>query len=129
MGAAALIVMLGQAWLLAGLGVALAFLLFGLDRIDPAARGAYGFRPLLLPGLVLLWPLVVWRWLEVMSSPPASCGPPALRRRHKRAHALLWLILAGLLPLVLGTALALRQQDLPAPASLRIDADTDEAEE
>jgi hypothetical protein len=47
---------------LAGLVVALAFLLFGLDRIDPAARGAYGFRPLLLPGLVLLWPLVLVRW-------------------------------------------------------------------
>ncbi len=40
MGAAALIVTLGQAWLLAGLGVALAFLLFGLDRIDPAAVAA-----------------------------------------------------------------------------------------
>jgi hypothetical protein len=126
MGAAALIVTLGQAWLLAGLGVALAFLLFGLDRIDPAARGAYGFRPLLLPGLVLLWPLVVWRWLDAATQ---TGRPPSLRRRHKRAHAVLWLILAGLLPLVLGTALALRQHDLPAPASLRIDADTDEAEE
>jgi hypothetical protein len=30
--------------------------------VDPAARGAYAFRPLLLPGLVLLWPLVAWRW-------------------------------------------------------------------
>lgn len=45
-----------------GLVVALAFLLVGLDRVDPAARGAYGFRPLLIPGLVLLWPLVLIRW-------------------------------------------------------------------
>jgi hypothetical protein len=45
-----------------GMAVAVAFLLLGLDRIDPAARGAYAFRPLLLPGLVLLWPLVLWRW-------------------------------------------------------------------
>ena len=93
---------------------------------DPAARGAYGFRPLLLPGLVLLWPLVVWRWLDAATQ---TGRPPSLRRRHKRAHAVLWLILAGLLPLVLGTAVALRQHDLPAPAALRIDADTDEAEE
>ncbi len=50
---------------LAGLGVALAFLLVGLDRIDPVARGAYGFRPLLLPGLVLLWPWVVVRWARL----------------------------------------------------------------
>ncbi len=41
------------------------FLLFGIDRIDPAARGAYAFRPLLVPGLVLLWPLVMWRWLAL----------------------------------------------------------------
>lgn len=45
-----------------GLAVGLAFLLFGIDRVDPAARGAYAVRPLLLPGLALLWPLVLWRW-------------------------------------------------------------------
>ena len=43
----------------------MAFLLVGLDRIDPVARGAYGFRPLLLPGLVLLWPWVVLRWARL----------------------------------------------------------------
>lgn len=60
----------GAAWLLqaaalygaAGFGVAVAFLLFGLERTAPAARGAYAFRPLLVPGLMLLWPLVLWRW-------------------------------------------------------------------
>ena len=46
----------------AGLSVGLAFLAFGLDRIHPAARGAHAFRPLILPGLALLWPLVLWRW-------------------------------------------------------------------
>jgi hypothetical protein len=46
----------------AGGVVAVAFLLVGLDRVDPVARGAYAFRPLLVPGLVLLWPLVLWRW-------------------------------------------------------------------
>jgi len=45
-----------------GIVLALAFLLWGLDRIDPAAAGAYAFRPLLLPGLVLLWPIVAIRW-------------------------------------------------------------------
>ena len=41
--------------------VAAALLFYALDRIDPAARGAYAFRPLLVPGVVLLWPLVLWR--------------------------------------------------------------------
>ncbi|MDR3471171.1 MAG: hypothetical protein P4M09_05730 [Devosia sp.] len=48
-----------------GVAVALAFILFGLDRIDPAARGAIAFRPLLLPGAVLLWPLVLARWIAL----------------------------------------------------------------
>jgi hypothetical protein len=45
-----------------GVAAALAFLLFGLDRIDHGAAGAYAFRPLLLPGLILLWPVVLLRW-------------------------------------------------------------------
>ncbi len=50
----------------AGLPVAAVFLLWGIDRIDPAASGAYAFRPLLVPGIVLLWPVVLlrWAWLE-----------------------------------------------------------------
>jgi hypothetical protein len=51
-----------ETYALAGAAVALAFLLRGIERVEPAARGAHGFRPLLLPGLVLLWPWVVWRW-------------------------------------------------------------------
>jgi hypothetical protein len=46
-----------------GLIVALAFVLWGIDRVDPAATRAYAFRPLLLPGLTLLWPFVLVRWL------------------------------------------------------------------
>jgi hypothetical protein len=46
----------------AGFVVALAFVLYGIDRIDPAAKGAYAVRPLLMPGLVVLWPLVLARW-------------------------------------------------------------------
>ena len=46
-----------------GAVVGLAFILWGIDRVDPSARGAYAFRPVLLPGLILLWPFVVLRWL------------------------------------------------------------------
>ena len=45
-----------------GAVVALAFLLIGVDRIDESAHGVYAFRPLLIPGIVLLWPLVLMRW-------------------------------------------------------------------
>ncbi len=59
---AEIIVTLVAAYGALGLIVAAAFLLFGIDRIDDSARGVYAFRPLLIPGIVLLWPLVLWRW-------------------------------------------------------------------
>ncbi|HEX2527239.1 MAG TPA: hypothetical protein VHL31_13205 [Geminicoccus sp.] len=45
-----------------GLAVAVVFLLHGIDRIDPSAQRAYAVRALLLPGVVLLWPVVLMRW-------------------------------------------------------------------
>lgn len=125
MTGAAITVMLGQAWLVAGLGVGVTFLLFGLDRVDASARGAYGFRPLLLPGLVLLWPLVIWRWLEAQPADPQ----PSLKRRHKRAHAAIWSGLALGLSLILGTGLMLRQHDVPASSSVRIGPAPSDADE
>ena len=48
----------------AGFAFALAFLSVGIGRIDPAARGSgLGFRLTILPGVVLLWPLMLARWI------------------------------------------------------------------
>ncbi len=63
MSTAGVLVALVGAYGAVGLVIGVAFLLFAIDRMDPAAVGAYAFRPLLLPGLVLLWPLVLRRWL------------------------------------------------------------------
>lgn len=63
MSTAGVLVALAGAYGAVGLVIGVAFLLFAIDRMDPAAVGAYAFRPLLLPGLVLLWPLVLRRWL------------------------------------------------------------------
>ena len=62
MQASVLIVLCAKLYGLAGLATALGFLLLGIERVDRNARGAYAFRPLLVPGLALLWPLVLWRW-------------------------------------------------------------------
>lgn len=62
MTAASLLVMAAQIYGMVGIAMAAAFLVIGIDRVDPAARGSLIFRPLLVPGLVLLWPLVLWRW-------------------------------------------------------------------
>ena len=70
MEVAAAIVNLAMIYLAIGGIVALLFLVIGLDRIDPLARGAYAFRPLIAPGIVLLWPLVLWRWLALERGQP-----------------------------------------------------------
>ena len=62
---AAAIVSIIEIYMWLGLGVAAVFLTIGVGRVDPAARGAYAFRPLILPGVVGLWPLVLWRWVKL----------------------------------------------------------------
>lgn len=60
----------------AGIGavVAVAFLLIGIDRIDPGSRGSYLFRVMLIPGVVGLWPLVIRRWLQLEREGSAGGG-------------------------------------------------------
>lgn len=70
MEAAALIVSLVKIYAALGVVVAVVFLAFGIDRIDPGAHGAYAFRPLLAPGIIVLWPLTLWRWLALERHKP-----------------------------------------------------------
>jgi hypothetical protein len=56
-------------YLTIGIVVGAVFLFLGIDHIDPAARGSYAFRPLLLPGLTLLWPIVAVRWFTLSRTP------------------------------------------------------------
>ncbi|WP_299483979.1 hypothetical protein [uncultured Roseibium sp.] len=65
MQSAALLLELGRWYLMAGGVVAAAFLVFGIDRVEPSARGSYAFRPLLIPGICLIWPLVLYRWFTL----------------------------------------------------------------
>jgi hypothetical protein len=46
-----------------GLLIGLAFIIFGVARVQPAAL-TVGARILLLPGAAALWPLVLRRWLK-----------------------------------------------------------------
>ena len=62
---AADLVAAAEIYLWIGLGVAAAFLLFGVDRVEPGARGAYWFRLLVAPGAILIWPAVLYRWIQL----------------------------------------------------------------
>lgn len=80
MAAAESIVTIVEFYLMAGLIVAAFFLIFGIERVEPGSQGAYAFRPLLIPGLSLLWPLVIYRWWVVeqeMKAKSASQGDEA----------------------------------------------------
>lgn len=47
----------------AGLLVGLAFIAWGVMRVDAAAKGSrWTFRLLILPGVVMLWPLMAAQW-------------------------------------------------------------------
>ncbi|HEX9800487.1 MAG TPA: hypothetical protein VGC00_10015 [Thermoanaerobaculia bacterium] len=70
----------------AGLVFALAFVARGVERVDPAARGAtLGFRLIVLPGVVALWPLLARRWWRGATAPPVEGN--AHRRATRPASA------------------------------------------
>lgn len=114
---AAAVIVIIKAYLLTGMAVAVPFLIFGIGRLDPSARGAYAFRALVLPGIVLLWPLVVLRWSGAWTQHPD--GDLAAQRI---AHRRIWVGLAFVLAAGLVLAWSLRQISLPASPSQRLSA-------
>jgi hypothetical protein len=53
---------------LAGIAVAIAFVIFGISRVDPVAEhSSIGFRLIVMPGVTALWPLLLTRWLRAVS--------------------------------------------------------------
>jgi hypothetical protein len=54
-----------------GLLFAIPFVMIGVKRIDPhTARPTLGFRLLVFPGSMALWPLLLRRWLKGAHEPP-----------------------------------------------------------
>jgi hypothetical protein len=55
---------LAAIYLLIGLVAGALFVGFGIGRVDTAAQGtSIGFRLLILPGSITLWPFIVAKWL------------------------------------------------------------------
>ena len=107
-----------------GLLFAVVFHRRGLARLDAGAHGAgWGFRLLITPGLVALWPLLARRWQrmargELFLGQPDAPIPP---QRLRAVHALAWKALAVLVPVVVAAALWWRPHDRSAgnlPAAL-----------
>jgi hypothetical protein len=52
-----------DAYVVIGLAFALPFVSRGVNRLDPAAGSSgWGFRAVILPGVIALWPLLLAKW-------------------------------------------------------------------
>ena len=103
---AGLIIDLAGWWVMVGALVAGVFLTIGIDRIDEDAREAYVFRPLLIPGILLIWPLVLWRWARLEAGSDAWISryqPP------RSVHLPVAILLAAALGFAVIAGLSVRQ--------------------
>jgi len=102
-----------------GLVQAVLFLAFWLRSFDPsAAHGTWGFRLLIFPGLILLWPVILAVGLVVRTGETAEAPIRPESLRHY--HAIAFLVLSILIPLFFALALshrAPRVEDTPATAA------------
>jgi hypothetical protein len=65
-----------------GLVFGVPFVLRGIERVDAGTRGAtIGFRLVVLPASIALWPLLLRRWLAGRGVPPVESNA------HRRAAA------------------------------------------
>ncbi len=59
------------AWAVLGILFAIPFLIAGVGRIDTqAGETGLGFRLIILPGVVIFWPLLLYRWAAGIHEPP-----------------------------------------------------------
>ena len=76
---ATILVWMALGYAAVGCVFAVAFVVAGVHRIDPAAHGAgIGFRLLILPGAAAFWPLLALRWLR-------GAPPPEEHNAHRAA--------------------------------------------
>ncbi|MCY3965154.1 MAG: hypothetical protein OXG83_08950 [Acidobacteria bacterium] len=77
--AAEVVVLLCTVYIACGLVFAPFFAWRGVGRVDPSARSAgLGFRLIIVPGVAVLWPVLLRRWL-------AGRLPPSERNAHRDA--------------------------------------------
>jgi hypothetical protein len=71
-------------YLALGVLFALPFAFWGSGRLDPDARAAsVGFRLVILPGAVVLWPLLAGRWVRGGGRPDEHNAHRDLARRQE----------------------------------------------
>lgn len=112
------LLLIGTWYLYAGGAVAVMFLLFGLGKLDENAQEAWAFRPLLIPGVLMIWPVVIWRWIALQR------GEQKLDRHRmpRKRQELMQLCFIAVIPVILLTAFALRQDPATLSAPVLLEA-------
>jgi hypothetical protein len=102
-----------------GLIVAVLFLALWCKSFDPSAmNGSWGFRVLIVPGIIALWPVILAKVLTVRRGGSAQ-GPaetPVRQETLRRNHGMAFVALAIVGPLLFAVALiwrAPRLEDAP----------------
>lgn len=84
---ATLFLMLLAVYLISGFAFAIPFVIAGVGKMDPHANhGSWGFRILIIPGSVMLWPLLARRWIGGIHEPPEERNAHR-NRSHRRGEA------------------------------------------
>jgi len=109
-----------------GLIVAVLFLALWCKSFDPSATdGSWGFRVLIVPGIIALWPVIIALWPVILAKVLAvrrggtAQGPaetPIRQETVRRNHGLVFIALAIIGPLLFAVALiwrAPRLEDAP----------------
>lgn len=113
--------MIAALYVAAGLVLAVAHLWSAMDRLDPSAKaGSWGFRLVTLPGMAILWPVLLRRAFQAKRgawSPPAP-EAPVPPRQLRRIHGRAFQALAIVVPVLLAAALVWRTPDLSSAPAL-----------
>ena len=89
---------------------AIAFVIKGIGRVDPVAEHApLGFRLIVMPGVIALWPLLLVRWMR-------ECT--LMIQPLRRAHFRIWVVLPLLLFALLAAGLYVRRTTTPVNPAL-----------
>lgn len=110
----------GAAYMAAGLVLLVPMHRRLLPRLDESADGAtWGFHVLVSPGLVALWPVMLWKWMRRRAGADAHGCPDAMvsAMRIRRTQFLFIKLLAVTLPLLVAAAIAARTAP-PPPVEL-----------
>lgn len=95
-------------YLACGVVFAVPFHQWGLHQMDAGAHGTgLGFRLLITPGIIALWPLLALRWGRLARAENflGDQEAPVSPRRLRAMHGLAWKSLALLAPLGVAAAL------------------------